>query len=184
MVWPFKTAAPRAVEKSHVYLPAGGQVRAIQTDDDILAMLGVGTGSDGLPLGERTRAMSQSRSTRYGYAMAAQSHFRRSAKQKRTPKLIICPLMDITQSHGLAELASLKRLPNDRRSPVHASHFRRDTANILIDPCPHIQESVWLGFFPTSAHVKHHAMHVSLHDLLHIISKRRNAEKSKIDLTP
>lgn len=62
MVWPFKTAAPRAVEMSHVYLLDGGQVRAIQTDDDILAMLGVGTGADGLPLGERTRAMAYSAS--------------------------------------------------------------------------------------------------------------------------
>lgn len=60
-MWPFMRQ-PRAVERSHVYLLDGGQIRAIQTDDDILSLLGVGTGSDGLPIGERTRAMSYSAS--------------------------------------------------------------------------------------------------------------------------
>lgn len=49
-------AAPAAL--SRAYLVDGGQVRAIQTDDDILQMLGVGTGADGLPLDERARAFA------------------------------------------------------------------------------------------------------------------------------
>lgn len=60
-MWPFRRQ-PSAVDHSHVYMIDGGQVRAIQTDDDILSMLGVGTGADGLPLGERTRALSYSAS--------------------------------------------------------------------------------------------------------------------------
>lgn len=57
-MWPFNRRDNRAVSSTSTYLVANGQVRAIQSDQDILDMLGVGTGSDGLPLGDRARALA------------------------------------------------------------------------------------------------------------------------------
>lgn len=54
MAWPWQTA-PAA---SQSFLMDGGQIRAIQTDSDILGMLGVGTGADGQPLDHRARALA------------------------------------------------------------------------------------------------------------------------------
>lgn len=61
-MWPFnRTPDRRTVATSRAYLIDGGQVRAIQSDAEILKMLGVGT-ANGLPVGHRQRAMQYSAS--------------------------------------------------------------------------------------------------------------------------
>ena len=61
MVWPFnRTPDRRTVDTSRTWLVAGGQVRAVQSDTDLLELLGLVSGADGLPSSLRLRAESYS----------------------------------------------------------------------------------------------------------------------------
>lgn len=60
MPWQKQPASTAATSRS--WLVADGQIRAIQTDDDIMAMLGVAVGADGLPTSFRARALAYSAS--------------------------------------------------------------------------------------------------------------------------
>jgi len=54
-MWPFSRSAGAAAQS---WVVANGQVRSITTGDDWLDVIGVGTGADGLPHGDKARALA------------------------------------------------------------------------------------------------------------------------------